>query len=285
MKNNSIKIGLIQSKVSKNQKLNLNHTADLVIKAAKMGAKVICLQELYKTIYFPQYKKIGKDQFSESIPGESSQVFQEIAKKYKVVIVVPIFEKDSKGKFHNSAVVIDENGKLLPTYRKIHIPQDPLFYEKDYFEDGDSGYKVYKTKHATFAVLICYDQWFPEAARSVKLAGADLVFYPTAIGNIKGVKESEGDWHNAWETVMRGHAIANSLYVAAVNRVGTEDKLTFWGQSFVADSFGKVVKRASKSKEEILIAEVNLKDNKKISNEWGFMRNRRTDTYNTLTKK
>ncbi len=212
-------------------------------------------------------------------------MFKEIAKKYKVVIVVPIFEKDSKGKFHNSAVVIDENGKLLPTYRKIHIPQDPLFYEKNYFEDGDSGYKVYKTKHATFAVLICYDQWFPEAARSVKLAGADLVFYPTAIGNINGVKESEGDWHNAWETVMRGHAIANSLYVAAVNRVGTEDKLTFWGQSFVADSFGKVLKRATKSKEEILIAEVNLDNNKRISNEWGFMRNRRTDTYNTLTKK
>ncbi|MDQ5922569.1 MAG: hydrolase protein [Patescibacteria group bacterium] len=285
MKNKSIKIGLIQSKVSKNQEANLKHTKDLVIKAAKQGAKVICLQELYKTIYFPQYNRISKDQFSESIPGESSNVFKEIAKKYKVVIVVPIFEKDSKGKFHNSAVVIDENGKLLPTYRKIHIPQDPLFYEKNYFEDGDSGYKVYKTKHATFAVLICYDQWFPEAARSVKLAGADLVFYPTAIGNINGVKESEGDWHNAWETVMRGHAIANSLYVAAVNRVGTEDKLTFWGQSFVADSFGKVLKRATKSKEEILIAEVNLDNNKRISNEWGFMRNRRTDTYNTLTKK
>jgi agmatine deiminase len=202
-----------------------------------------------------------------------------------VVIVVPIFEKDSKEKFHNSAAVINTDGKLLPTYRKIHIPQDPGFYEKDYFEESDMGYKIYKTKFATFAVLICYDQWFPEAARAVKLAGAEIIFYPTAIGNILGEKQKEGDWHNAWETIMRGHAIANSLYVVAVNRVGIEDKLKFWGQSFVCDAFGKIIKKAGKSKDEILISKIDLTKNKTISKEWGFMRNRRADTYQSISAK
>jgi agmatine deiminase len=198
---------------------------------------------------------------------------------------VPIFEKDENEHFHNSAVVINTDGKLMPTYRKIHIPQDPLFYEKNYFEESEQGYKIYKTKYATFAVLICYDQWFPEAARAVKLAGADLVFYPTAIGAIVGEKQKEGDWHNAWETVMRGHAIANSLYVVAVNRVGVEDKLKFWGQSFITDAFGKVIKSATDSKNEILLAKIDLAKNKIIAEEWGFMRNRRDDTYDSLTKK
>jgi agmatine deiminase len=288
MENKLVTIAGIQSTVSADMQLNLNKTVRLVERAIKAGAQIICLQELYRTIYFPQYKKVSETQkknFSEKIGGESVRVFSALAKKHKVVIVTPIFERDTIGKYHNSAVVINTDGKLMPTYRKIHIPQDPLFYEKNYFEDGDSGYKIYKTKYATFAVLICYDQWFPEAARSVALAGADLVFYPTAIGNIKGVKEHEGDWHNAWETVMRGHAIANSMYVMAVNRVGTEDKLKFWGQSFVADPFGKVIKKASSNKDEVLIAKINPRNNKIISEEWGFMRNRRTDTYKTLTKK
>jgi len=158
------------------------------------------------------------------------------------------------------------------------------FYEKNYFEEGSGGYKVYKTKYATFAVLICYDQWFPEAARSVKMLGADIVFYPTAIGNIIGTKEHEGDWHDAWETIMRGHTIANSLYAVAVNRVGTEDKLKFWGQSFVCSPFGKIIKKASKGKDEVIVSKIDLNENKKIEEEWGFMRNRRTDTYNGLVK-
>lgn len=283
IKNKFVTIATVQNSASPDLKANLVKTAKLVEKAAKKGAQVICLQELYRTIYFPQYKNVKKDDFSETIPGESTKVFSLIAKKYKAVIIVPIYEKDKEGRFHNSAVVINTDGKLMQTYRKIHIPQDPLFYEKNYFEDGNGGYKIYKTKYGTFAVLICYDQWFPEAARAVKLAGADIVFYPTAIGTIAGEKQKEGDWHNAWETIMRGHAVANSLYVVAVNRVGKEDKLNFWGQSFICDAFGKILKKAGKLKDEVLISKVDLSNNKIIEEEWGFMRNRRTDTYNSLT--
>jgi len=243
------------------------------------------LQELFRTLYFPQYKKVRKDKFSETIPGESTKVFSTLAKKHKVVIIVPIFERSKNGRYHNSAVVINTDGKLMPTYRKIHIPQDPLFYEKNYFEDGDTGYKIYKTKYATFAVLICYDQWFPEAARSVKLAGADIVFYPTAIGTIATEKQGEGDWHNAWETMMRAHAIANSFHIVAVNRVGIEDKLKFWGQSFICDAFGKILKRGGSEKDGIIMSKIDLASNKIIEEEWGFMRNRRTDTYKSLAKK
>jgi agmatine deiminase len=284
MKNKFVTVAAIQSNVSADMNKNLIKTAQMVEQAAKGGAQIICLQELYRTIYFPQYKNAKKDDFSETIPGESTELFSKIAKKYKVIIVVPIFEKDRKGHFHNSAVVINTDGKLLSTYRKVHIPQDPLFYEKNYFEQSDGGYKIYKTKYGTFAVLICYDQWFPEAARAVKLAGADIIFYPTAIGTILGKKEKEGDWHDAWETVMRGHAIANSLYVVAVNRVGTEDKLKFWGQSFVCDAFGKIIKKGGVGKDEILISKINLANNKMIAEDWGFMRNRRSDTYGSLTK-
>ena len=285
MKNKFVTIAAIQNSVSSDMEANLNKTIKMVEQAAKKGAQIICLQELYRTIYFPQYKHVKKDNYSETIPGESSHVFSEIAKKYKVVIIVPIFERDQDGQFHNSAVVINIDGKIMSTYRKIHIPQDPLFYEKNYFKESGEGYKIFKTKYATFAVLICYDQWFPEAARAVKLAGADIVFYPTAIGTIIGEKQKEGDWHNAWETIMRGHAIANSLYVAAVNRVGTEDKLKFWGQSFVCDAFGKVIKRAGVFKDEILISKIDLAKNKEISEEWGFMHNRRMDTYNSIVVK
>ncbi len=284
LKNKFVTIAGIQSAVSPDLKGNLINTVRMVEEAIEDGAQIICLQELYKTPYFPQYEKVDKDAFAETIPGESTKIFSAIAEKHKVVIIVPIFEKDKKEHYHNSAVVINTDGKLLPTYRKIHIPQDPLFYEKNYFEDGDTGYKIYKTEYATFAVLICYDQWFPEAARLVKLAGADIIFYPTAIGNIEGVDEHEGSWHNAWETIMRAHAIANSLYVVAVNRRGIEDKLKFWGQSFICDAFGKVLKKAGKNKYEIVMEKIDLATNKIIEEEWGFMRNRRTDTYKPLIK-
>ena len=284
MKNKFVTVAAVQNSVGADQKSNLIKTAKLVETAAKKGAQIICLQELFKTLYFPQYKNAKKDDYAETIPGESTLLFCKIAKKYKVVIIVPIFERDSEGYYHNSAVVINTDGKFMPTYRKIHIPQDPLFYEKNYFEDGQMGYQIYKTKYATFAVLICYDQWFPEAARSVKMLGADIVFYPTAIGNILNVKEREGDWHNAWETMMRAHAIANSFHVIAVNRIGIEDKLKFWGQSFICDAFGKILKRGSVNKNEVVISKIDLATNKIIEEEWGFMRNRRTDTYNGLTK-
>ena len=283
MKHKFITIAAIQTKASADLELNLKKTAKLVERAAKKGAQVICLQELYRTVYFPQYKKVNKNLYAENVPGESTRAFSMLAKKYGVVIIVPIFEK-RKGKYFNSAIVIDHTGKLMPTYDKVHIPQDPLFYEKNYFEAGQSGYKIYNTKFGKLAVLICFDQWFPEAARAVTLLGADIIFYPTAIGYIVGEKGFEGDWHNAWETVMRGHAIANSINIVAVNRVGREDKLKFWGQSFVSDSFGKVLKRGSSTKEEILMAYVDLSLNARIRNEWGFFRNRRPDTYARISR-
>ncbi|MDQ3076189.1 MAG: carbon-nitrogen hydrolase [bacterium] len=286
MKNKFVTIGAIQSAVGEDMQANIEKTVKLVEHAAKGGAQIICLQELYNTPYFPQYQGLDKEAFTESIPGNSTEVFAKIAKQYGVVIIVPIYEKakDKNGKveYHNSAVVIDEKGKLLETYRKIHIPHDPGFYEKEYFKESDSGYKIYKTKFATFAVLICFDQWFPEAARTARLGGAEIIFYPTAIGNVMGYK-AEDDWHDAWEVMQRSHAIANSLYVVAVNRVGTEGKIKFFGQSFVASPFGKVIKRAGEDKEEMLLAKLDLERNKLVAEDWGFLRNRRPDTYGVLT--
>ncbi|TAJ12999.1 carbon-nitrogen hydrolase [Patescibacteria group bacterium] len=275
----TVVVGAVQSAVSTDMDANLKKTVGLVRTAAKKGAKIICLQELYRTVYFPQYKNRKKDPYAETVPGESTEVFARLSRELKVVIIVPLFEKTKDGHYYNSAVVLDETGKRLETYRKIHIPHDARFYEKNYFKEGSGDYRVYKTKFATFAVLICYDQWFPEAARMSTLAGAEIIFYPTAIGGIVGYDSDDGDWHNAWETVMRGHAIANGVHVVAVNRVGIEDKLWFWGQSFASDSFGKVLKRGSKKKEEAMVATLNLAHNKRIRDGWGFLRNRRPDTY------
>ena len=285
MKKKIVKIGLIQSKVTKDLKFNLNKTLKMVEEAAKKGAEIICLQELYKTPYFPQKRGVKIDSFVETIPGESTEAFKIISNKYKCSIILPIYEKAKSGELFNTVVVLNEKGKIQPSYRKIHIPHDPSFYEKDYFAEGDNGYRLYKHKNISYAVLICFDQWFPEAARTIKLSGAEMIFYPTAIGNIVGKKPIDGDWHDAWETIMRGHAIANSLPVAAINRTGIEDKLDFWGQSFVTDAFGKVIKRANSKKDEIVVASLDLAMNDYISNDWGFLRNRRPDTYKKITDK
>ena len=283
MKKKIIKIGLIQSKVTDNLKFNLDKTLKMVEEAAKKGAEIICLQELYKTPYFPSKRGVNIDNYLETIPGGSTMAFKSIAQKYKCSIILPIYEKAKNGKLYNTVVVLNDKGEIQPSYRKIHIPHDPSFYEKDYFAEGDNGYQLYKHKNVSYAVLICFDQWFPEAARTIKLSGAEIIFYPTAIGNIVGNKPIDGDWHDAWETVMRGHAIANSLPVVAVNRTGIEGKLDFWGQSFATDAFGKVIKRAHKSKEEIVIASLDLAMNDYIGNDWGFLRNRRPDTYKKIT--
>ncbi len=281
-KNKSVTIGLIQTKVSDNIVLNVEKTIGLIKKSAKAGAQIICLQELFQTPYFPQKQGEKKSKYAELVPGETTEAMRKLAKELGVVIIVPIFEQTKDGHYFNTAVVFDQKGKMLGKYHKIHIPHDPGFYEKEYFEHGDLGYKIFKTKFGTFSVLICYDQWFPEAARMARLAGAEIIFYPTAIGNIVGYKE-QGDWHDAWETSMRGHAIANSLYVAAINRVGIEDKVRFFGQSFVSDPFGKVLNRASKDKEEVLVQKLDLSKNKFFEEGWGFLRNRRPDTYQNMT--
>jgi agmatine deiminase len=283
-----VKIGLVQMSVPSNKSATLEKAVRIVSKVAEKGAKIVCLQELFNTPYFPQSKKKSRE-LAETIQDPTIKKLKGLAKKLKLYLIAPIYQYTpplsppkvggARGGYFNSAVVIGPNGRIVDTYQKIHIPHDPLFYERSHFSEGKSGYKVFKTKYGNFAVLICYDQWFPEAARQVALKGADLIFYPTAIGYIAGYKATEGDWHDAWETVQRSHAIANSVYVAAVNRVGKEGRLKFWGQSFVSDPFGNILKTASQSKDEVLVVEVDMAKGRKIRSKWGFFKNRRADTY------
>jgi agmatine deiminase len=279
-----IKVGLIQTDLSADIADNVRRAVERVEEASRHGAQIICLPELYRTRYFPQEEKQDASNLAETVPGETTKTFSVLAKKNSVVIIAPIFERASSGKYYNSAVIIDADGKTLGVYRKMHVPFDPLFYEKNFFEPGDNGYLVFETRYARVGVLICYDQWFPEAARITALKGAEIIFYPTAIGYIKGEDSSDGDWHDAWKTVQRGHAIANGIHVAAVNRVGGEGQLNFWGGSFVCDSFGMMVKEASSIKKETLVAEVDLAKNQRIQEGWGFLRNRRPDTYHALVE-
>lgn len=279
-----VKLGLVQTVVGVDRDQNLQHTLDRVELAARRGAQVICLQELFQSPYFPQTEKADFSVWSEPVNGPGNRALSQIARQQEVVVVVPFFERGAGGRFYNSASVLDADGRVLDTYRKVHIPQDPLFFEKNYFDPGDLGYRVCRTRYADISVLICYDQWFPEAARACTLAGAQVLFYPTAIGWIRGYRSADGDWHDAWETVMRGHAIANGVHVAAVNRVGTEEQLRFWGSSFVCGPFGHVLRRASATKEATLVVEVDLSRNEAIREGWGFLRNRRPDSYGTLVK-
>ena len=280
-----VTIGLIQTQVSNDLDFNLKKTSAKIIEAAKKGAQIVCLQELYRTKYFPKQKKRAVSKFAETIPGESTSLFSKLAKKLKIVIIAPIFERYKSGKYYNTAVVIDDDGKILGTYRKLHIPHDPFFYEKSYFNPGDLGVQVFKTRYLNFAVLICYDQWYPEVARMSVLEGADLIFYPTAIGYLEGDPLSYGDWLNAWETIQRSHAIANGVHVAAVNRVGTEDKIRFWGSSFVCDAFGRVLARGSQKKDNVLVVEVDMGQNDRIREGWGFFNNRRPEVYRLIDTK
>ncbi len=282
---NKVTVALIQTTVSENIAKNIQKTQRRVEEAAHGGAQIICLQELYRTRYFPQEEHRDVADLAESIPGESTDVLGKLAKQHSVVIIAPLFEKGSDNKFYNSAAVIGADGQVMGVYRKIHIPYDPYFFEKNYFTQGTNPYRVYDVGCAKIGVLICYDQWFPEPARINTLKGAEIIFYPTAIGYVKGYNSADGDWHDAWRTVQRAHAIANGVHVAAVNRVGEEDELEFWGSSFVCDAFGKVVAEASNQTEQTLIVTVDLSKNKQIQEGWGFLRNRRPDTYLKLTEK
>jgi agmatine deiminase len=280
MKNRNVILGLTQTAPGQDPGNNLAMTVGLVKEAIRKGAQIICLPELYRNQYFPQY--IGRDYsgYAETIPGESTRIFSEIASAYKVVIVLPLYARSGNDKYQNAVVVIDADGTLFPPYYKVHIPQDPFFFEKGYFFQGDH-YQACNTRFAVIAPLICYDQWFPEPARIAALQGAEIILYPTAIGDVIPNPPPEGEWRDAWETVQRSHAIANSLHVAAVNRVGTEDGIRFFGGSFVADAFGTVLVRAG-AEEEVVICEVDLAMNHLIRESWGFMRNRRPETYHLL---
>lgn len=283
MEDRTVRVGLIQTKVSDDMERNLERSIGFTEEAIQRGAQIICLQELYRTPYFPQYERCDARQYAETVPGPSTKAFSALAREHRVVIIVPLFEQAGKGVFYNTAVVINSKGEIQGTYRKVHVPFDPLFYEKQYFRPGD-GFSVHETEFGRIGVLICYDQWFPEAARILTLQGADIIFYPTAIGWIHGEEcPAEGDWQIAWETVQRGHAIANGIHIAAINRVGRENDLVFWGSSFVSDAFGTVIRRASDRNEEVLVVDVNIGMNREVREGWGFLRNRRPDAYGALT--
>jgi agmatine deiminase len=268
-------------KMSRDAEKNLQKAVSLIGEAARQGAEIVCLPELFSTPYFPQSR--GSEYRPVRVPGELTDALSEAARTNSVVLVGgSVYERSGRGRF-NTCFVFDEEGRMLGRYRKVHLPQDPGFYEQDYFTAGHE-YKVFETRRGRLGVLICFDQWYPEPARITKLMGADMIFYPTAIGTIQGVRQTEGDWRAAWEAVQRGHAIANSVVVAAVNRAGTEGDLSFWGGSFVYDQFGTLLARAGEA-EEIVLASCDLTLSREAEDGWGFMRNRMPRTYSRLAER
>ncbi len=287
----AVTLGLIQTACSPRPADNVRKTLDRVAQAARRGAQIICTQELFRSQYFCQSEDHRHFELAEPIPGPSTKAFQKVARQHGVVIIASLFEKRAAGLYHNTAVIIDADGRLLGRYRKMHIPDDPLFYEKFYFTPGDLGFKTWQTRYAKVGVLICWDQWYPEAARLTAMQGAEILFYPTAIGWHPSEKKEHGvRQHAAWETIQRSHAVANGCFVAAVNRVGHErpvggDGLEFWGQSFVAGTSGEILARAGVDREEILIVPIKPGQVDVTRTHWPFLRDRRIDAYGDLTRR
>lgn len=286
-----VKIGLLQARVLPTPEENLKKTLQLAEQAVKKGAKIICTQELFRSYYFCQEENHENFKLAETIPGPTTDAFQKFAKKHDVVVIVSLFEKRAAGVYHNTAAVIDADGSLLGVYRKMHIPDDPLFYEKFYFTPGDLGFKAFQTKYAKIGTLVCWDQWYPEAARLTAMQGAEILFYPTAIGWHPSEKKEHGENnHSSWEISQRAHAVANGCYVAAVNRVGHEapaggDGIEFWGQSFISGTSGQLLAKGSVDKEEVLVVEVDLNKVDVTRTHWPFLRDRRIDAYGDITKR
>jgi N-carbamoylputrescine amidase len=287
----TITLGLLQMKVGPKPDENLKRTVKAAEDAAKKGAQIICTQELFRSYYFCQNEDHENFKLAETIPGPSTDALSKVAKKNNVVIIASLFEKRAAGVYHNTAAMIDSDGSLLGIYRKMHIPDDPLFYEKFYFTPGDLGFIAWKTKKAKIGTLVCWDQWYPEAARLTAMQGAEILFYPTAIGwHPKEKAEYGEDQHSAWEVIQRSHAVANGCYVAVVNRIGLErpiggDGIEFWGQSFVANPSGRILQKASVNKEETLLVPCDLAKVDVTRTHWPFLRDRRIDAYGDLTKR
>ena len=281
-----VTVGLVQMSCADGRKENLDKAVERARAAARDGAQIVCLQELFRSRYFCQKEDVAIFRLAEPIPGPTTEALAKVAREKKVAIVASLFEKRADGVYHNTAVVLDEGGRIAGKYRKMHIPDDPLYYEKFYFTPGDLGFPSFATRRAKIGTLVCWDQWFPEGARLAALAGAEILFYPTAIGWLDGetsaVNEGQRD---AWETAQRGHAIANGVFVAAVNRVGREGSLTFWGNSFVADPFGRVLARAATDREETLIVPCDLRRIDEVRTHWPFLRDRRIDAYAAITRR
>ena len=287
----TVTLGLLQHACVADPETNLRCTLAQADAAAERGAQIICTQELFRSQYFCQSEDYKHFDLAEPVPGRTTELFQELAKRRGVVVIASLFERRAPGLYHNTAAIIDADGSLLGTYRKMHIPDDPLFYEKFYFTPGDTGFRAWQTKFGRIGVLICWDQWYPEAARLTAMQGAEVLFYPTAIGWHPSEKAQLGaKQHGAWETIQRGHAIANGCYVAAVNRSGHEapaggDGLEFWGQSFVAGPQGELLAKASATADETLIVPVDLGALDDLRCHWPFWRDRRTDAYGDLTQR
>ena len=286
----SVALGLIQAKADSDPVTNLQATLAKVEQAAANGANIVCTQELFATEYFCQSEHHDNFRLAETIPGDTTEAFQSLAKRCGIVIIVSLFEKRSAGVYHNSAAVIDADGSLLGIYRKMHIPDDPLYHEKFYFTPGDLGFRAWDTRFGKIGVLICWDQWYPEAARLTAMQGAELLFYPTAIGWHPSEKEKYGEQQrDAWQTIQRSHAVANGCFVASVNRVGHEtpvggDGIEFWGGSFVAGTSGEILSQAGLD-ESVLLLEVDLGKVDVVRTHWPFLRDRRIDAYGGITKR
>jgi N-carbamoylputrescine amidase len=291
------RVGLVQMSATPDPDKNLQRAIDRVHQAAAKGAHIVCLPELFQTQYFCQREDAALFDLAEPIPGPTTSRLSEVARQLKVVLIASLFEKRAPGVYHNTAVMIDSDGSLRGIYRKMHIPDDPLYYEKYYFTPGDLGFKAFDTQVGRVGTLVCWDQWYPEGARLTALQGAQVLFYPTAIGWHPDEKEQFGQaQYDAWQTIQRAHAIANGVYVAVVNRVGFEDGdirgnkasgkgLEFWGGSFLADPFGRLIAVASHDKEEILIGDVDLRALEDIRRNWPFLRDRRIDAYAPITSR
>ena len=286
MAEKKVKVGLIQMSCTKDTTANFEKTVAKIKEAAAKGAQIICLQELFKSLYFCDVEDYENFKLAEPIPGPSTEAFQKLAKELNVVIIASLFEKRTEGLYHNTTAVIDADGSYLGKYRKMHIPDDPGYFEKFYFTPGDLGYKVFKTKYATIGILICWDQWYPEASRITALMGAEIMFYPTAIGWAKSQDQATNDeQYNAWQTIQRSHSVANGVHVVSVNRVGEEGPMQFWGGSFVSNPFGRLLYKASHDKEEIHVEEINVSKTDSYRTHWPFLRDRRIDSYQPITKR
>lgn len=286
MSKRTVKVGLVQNSCSPDLELNLSKAGEGVRKAAQKGAQIICLQELFKSLYFCDVEDHDNFKLAESIPGPSTDFFSALAKELGVVIIASLFEKRAEGLYHNTTAVLDADGSYLGKYRKMHIPDDPGYYEKFYFTPGDLGYKVFNTKFAKIGVLICWDQWYPEAARVTSLMGAEMLFYPTAIGWHKDQDlETNDEQYQAWQTIQRSHAVANGVPVISVNRVGVEGDMKFWGGSFVTNAFGRVLYQADHREEEVYVHELDMENSDRYRTHWPFLRDRRIDSYSPILKR
>lgn len=283
-----INVGLVQMTCTANKEENLEKAITKVKEAADKGAQIVCLQELFTSLYFCDVEDHDNFSLAESIPGPSTEALGKVAKENGVVIIASLFEKRAEGLYHNTTAVLDADGAYLGKYRKMHIPDDPAYYEKFYFTPGDLGYKTFKTKFATIGILICWDQWYPEAARITALMGAEILFYPTAIGWATSQDEETNlEQYNAWQTIQRSHAVANGVPVVSVNRTGFEQNgaMKFWGGSFVSNPFGTVIYQASHDKEETTVVSIDTKQTDRYRTHWPFLRDRRIDSYQPITKR